>query len=70
MAITLLIAGLAPSDGWDDGDIIPLFETGFQVLQETNIIPVYVHVDEAADLARLIADPVFDAGKVDLKVID
>jgi hypothetical protein len=64
-----LISGAA-GDGWDDGDIIPLFERGFQVLQKTDIVTVYVNVYESADLAGFVAKAFFDTREMLLEILN
>src|SRR5262245_63581149 len=62
---------LAPAcDGGDDRNVVALFEGGFEILQEANIVAVDVNIDEAAHFAGLVADPLLDTRKVLFQIID
>src|SRR3990172_13095029 len=60
---------ISAGDGWNDGNTIAFLQTGFEVLLETNVVTVYVDVDEAANLAGFVADSLLDAGKMLLQVL-
>ena len=52
---------VAAGDGRHDRNIVAFLESGIEILQEANIVAVYINVDEATHFAGLIADPFFDA---------
>src|SRR3989338_457852 len=54
--------------GRDNRDGVPLFERGFQVLQESNVIAVDIDIHKAADLSRFITDSLFDSWKLPVQV--
>jgi hypothetical protein len=62
-------ASAAPSNGRNDGDIVPFFERCFQVLKETNVVAVDVNVYKAPDLSGFIANSLFDAGEIFLEIL-
>src|SRR3990172_3035010 len=60
----------ATGNGRNDGNTVAFLQTGFEVLQETNVVAVDVDVDETADLAGFVADSLLHPGKVFFQVFD
>jgi len=54
--------GLSARDGWNDADLIPIFQRSLLILEETDIFLVYVNIDEAANCPILIDQALFYPG--------
>src|SRR6266545_5281202 len=57
-------------DRGNDGHLVPLLERGFRALEEADILLVDIDVDEAADLAALLHEPLAQPGVLALQILD
>src|SRR5215468_3087991 len=58
----------ASRDGRDDRELVARLHRGVEVLEEADVLAVDEDVDEAPDLARLVADALPDAGIAPVEV--
>src|SRR2546423_15369443 len=60
-------AGLAAGDGGDDADDLTRGDRRLEVLQEADVLVGDEHVDEAAEAAAVVEDPLAEAGVRDVE---
>src|SRR5439155_8225864 len=60
----------ASRDGGDDGHLVPVLERRLAAGQEADVLLVHVDVDEAAELPRLLDEPLPEPRELALEVLD
>src|SRR4051812_4333601 len=58
---------LTARDSWDDADFIPIFHRRLLVLQKADVFFVHVNIDETANFALVIDEPLLDPWVAGLK---
>jgi len=64
------LVNLSPGDCGNDTDFVALFDSGFLIVEETDVFIVEEDVDEAADIALFVTDTLCEAGIGFLEAIE
>ena len=67
-----MVSGSAAASGdrGNDRDLVTVVHGGVELLEESDVLAVHIEIDEATDLALLVAESLANAGLAALEIID